>query len=91
MSILFLFKISLYLLALPPLAQDIKEIQTILSSNELSDRLHSGESIQSISKIEGGYLIITSASVLEVHVQYLGTENGVAGPQKFSLEFVEIC
>jgi hypothetical protein len=76
--------------ALPPLAQSIREIQSILSAKELKNLLNSAESIETISRLDGGYLVITNKSFIEVRIQYLERNDQLAGPLEYRLEFRKV-
>ena len=67
---------------LPPLYQDIKEIQTILNSPIFSD--FSGEEILSITHEENNYRIETSSHFISAEVKSL--PSGI-GPKKFEIVF----
>lgn len=73
--------------ALPPLAQGIREMESILSSEELHRLLSSAEIIQTITRFDGGYLVVTDKRFIEVRVEYLESEDGLAGPVRYHLEF----
>ena len=76
--------------ALPPLAQSIREIQSILSAKEFKDLLNSAESIETISYLDGGYLVITNKSLIEVRIEYLERNDRLAGPLEYRLEFRKV-
>ena len=72
---------------LPPLYEGIKELQALLASHELSQKLGSGDVIEKIEKTENGYKITTNKRDLEVEVYY--TPTGRIGPAAFTLKFGE--
>jgi hypothetical protein len=76
------------LAALPPLAQSTREMQAILTAPEIVYLLHSGETIEALRRIEGGYLLETNEHLLEVHIEYLPQEHRIAGPRGYKIEFV---
>ena len=65
---------------LPPLYQDIKEIQTILNNPGLSD--FSGEEILAITQEEDGYRIETTNHFISALIKK--HPSGI-GPQKFEV------
>lgn len=73
--------------ALPPLYQGIKEIQAILESAELAQKLPSGDVIEEIKRTDTGFSITTNKRELQVHVTYVKT--GKIGPDDFTLRFDE--
>lgn len=73
--------------ALPPLYESTKEIQAILGSPELGERLSSGEVIEKIEKTSSGFAIVTNQHRLEVDVVY--KPQNYMGPQSFKLVFKE--
>ena len=73
------------LAALPPLAQSIREIQTMVGDSELYTRLGSGETIQDIVRTESGYIVRTSHYLLHVDVEYKMAKH--PGPTPFQLRF----
>ncbi len=74
--------------ALPPLAQELRELQALLQSSELTERLTMATQITSISKTADGYLIQTTKEPLAVKVIYLPSAH--IGPVSFRLEFEPI-
>ncbi|MBS0624907.1 MAG: hypothetical protein JSS32_02515 [Verrucomicrobia bacterium] len=73
--------------ALPPLAQSSREIQAILVDPRLQEMLGSAELIQSITRTEEGYVVITSNYQLRVDVEYKSSQR--IGPVSFDLQFYE--
>ena len=72
---------------LPPLYQGVKELQSILSSPELGQKLESGDVIEKIKKTEQGYTIVTNKRELSIEVEYQKT--GKIGPAPYVLKFGE--
>lgn len=72
---------------LPPLYEGIKEVKTILASSDLSQKLQSGEILETIQKNDAGYLITTNQHQLQVDVTYKQT--GKIGPAEYELRFHE--
>lgn len=71
--------------SLPPLFEDIAEIQAILSDHRLNQLLESGESILEITKTKNGFLIKTNDHKLFAKVVYKPINR--PGPLKFDIEF----
>jgi hypothetical protein len=71
--------------ALPPLFQGKREIETILSSKELTQYIPAGDLLEQITKTPTGYMIITNKRVVAIIVNYQPAEQ--IGPAKFSLQF----
>lgn len=72
---------------LPPLFETINEYKELISSPELGKKLDSGEAIVDIERREGGFLIITNKSTLEVvSVREPQTQ---PGPAKYQFTFQE--
>lgn len=69
---------------LPPLYQDLKELRSILVSDNLGQLLPAGDTIQDIRKVEDGYLIVTNNHRLMAKVIY---KDGKIGPVPFTIEF----
>ncbi len=74
----------LFFAALPPLAQETKELKAILDDSRLNGSLK-GEIIQKIEKKEGGYLISTLSKQVQIKVRY--KPNQMPGPAQFELIF----
>ena len=68
---------------LPPLYQDVKEIEAILESPSLKE--YSGEQIVQISKKEGGYCLETTHYIFNIAVKTLPSSK--IGPAEFELDF----
>ena len=83
---LLIFLSSSVFAALPPLEQSSREMQAILTDRQLRQVVGSGESIEEIGKIEGGYLLTTSQHTVFVEVRYQKSE-GKIGPAQFELVF----
>lgn len=73
---------------LPPFYESRKEYLALLNSKELEDKLGSGQMIQSISRTDNGFEIITPKYVLNVNVIYKHTRK--IGPAEFQLEFNQL-
>lgn len=71
--------------ALPPFAQSKREIEAILTSQELYQYIPSSDVLQQIVKTPTGYLIITTTRIVPVSVRYLSNRN--LGPARFSVKF----
>ena len=71
--------------ALSPLAQSIKEINTIITSPKLRQYLNESEKIRDIRRLENSYIIVTNHSRMVVNISYLPTKK--VGPQEFEIEF----
>jgi hypothetical protein len=56
---------------LPPLWEDVREIQAILDDHRLGDLLESGEAIEKIRKFSKGWLIVTNKGKLPVYIHHL--------------------
>lgn len=74
----------LFFAALPPLAQETKEIKAILDDARLNGAVQS-QLIQRIEKVEDGYLISTDSKQVFIQVHYL--PQAMPGPAKFELQF----
>lgn len=72
---------------LPPLYESIKEIQAILGSPEIGERLQSGEVIHNIEKTSSGFALVTNMHRLEIAVVYQNQDK--MGPASFKLVFGE--
>lgn len=73
--------------ALPPFAQSKKEIEAILTSDQLSDTLGMAQPIEEIKKTAGGYVVVTSGREIMVDVVYKPAR--MPGPVPFELKFHE--
>lgn len=83
--LLILFCATPLYAALPPAAQRIREMQSILSTPNLLDILQN-QSIETIAyKPNNCYEIITQSSTIEVIVHYIPTSR--IGSVEFELEF----
>lgn len=71
---------------LPPLYQDIAEIDAILHNKAMAD--FSGEQLLSIIQEEDGYRLETSSHILSVKIKKL--PSGI-GPEKFEVFFQKIA
>ncbi|HSX11900.1 MAG TPA: hypothetical protein VLF61_00215 [Rhabdochlamydiaceae bacterium] len=74
----------LFFAALPPLAQETKEIKAVLDDARL-DRALQSQLIQRIERMDGGYLISTASKQVQIKVKYL--PQATPGPAKFELQF----
>lgn len=70
--------------ALPPLAQEIKEMKALLDDPRFYSYIKNGI-IERIEKTQAGYLIITSNAAFEVKVKYAPSQR--PGPAQFELIF----
>lgn len=73
--------------ALPPLYQTAREIKSLVSDDQLGERLQSGEVIERIEKNERGYLIVTNKNQLQVNIIYERAQR--PGPVPYQLLFEE--
>jgi hypothetical protein len=71
--------------ALAPLPQSIREIEAILHYPALNELLPQGSTIEDISRVSNGYIVVTNTHILNVKINY--DEKGRIGPRKFTLEF----
>ena len=88
-KLMFIFFASATFAALPPLAQGIRELQTLLADQRLYESLGSGEAIKEIIRTESGYLVVTRNYELQVDLKYGGGDRRLIGPIHFELEFKE--
>jgi hypothetical protein len=73
--------------ALPPLYESAKEIRALLESPKLGELLGSGDAIQSITKVDDGFIVATTKHIIKVDVVYDPVDH--PGPAKFHLVFHE--
>lgn len=73
---------------LPPFYQSRNELQSILSSNELAERIGSGEPIMIIERNDQGYLIRTNKHQVQIDVIYAPAK--MPGPAQYRFNFHEI-
>lgn len=90
MKKLFFLTVTIMLTApcfaiLSPLNQSAEEINMILKSHDLQNSLPQGESIQSIERLENGYIVKTQRQQVEITVQYFPAK--APGKQPFILKF----
>lgn len=71
--------------ALPPFSQSKREIEAILSSQEINHYIPSEDVIQQIIKTSPGYLIITNNRIVPVSIRYVPRQQ--LGPARFSIRF----
>ena len=71
--------------ALAPLPQSLKEIEAILTYPSLSDFLPQSATINQITKVLDGYLILTNSHIVKVTVMM--DKQSRIGPKKFTLKF----
>lgn len=71
--------------ALPPMAQSIRELRTLIESPEMY--LGSAEWITNISHNEHGYLVETTNYQMQVDIHYGGGNPGFCGPAQFRFAF----
>lgn len=71
--------------ALPPWAQEAKELDDIKNHEEFLNLLDGDPGDYTITKTDDGYRIETENFVMDVHVEY--HPDGTIGPAKYSLEF----
>lgn len=70
---------------LPPLYSSLEEYRQLLNSKELITRLESGQAIESIEKVEGGFEIKTPKYSMKVDIIPLPQSH--PGPAQFHLDF----
>jgi len=70
---------------LPPLWQSVDEIKSLLSDPDLDKYLTSADYIESITRNEDGFRIVTNKHVLDAHIKYL--PQTMPGPAHFSWTF----
>jgi hypothetical protein len=88
MIFLFLASVSICqtaFAALPPFAQNLREVEAILTNEQLTEQLGYAQPLDEIKKVDGGYVIITSGKELRVDVIY--KPQSMPGPAKFDLKF----
>lgn len=85
--LLSLFATTASYAALPPLAQSSREIERIMESRELYQKLSGAEAIEQILRSPSGYLIKTAHQQIQVNVIY--TPSHKIGPAEFTLSFEE--
>lgn len=83
----FLFLASSGFSLLPPLAQSVREIQTLVADRRLYDSLGSAEVIQEIVRNEAGYQVVTQHYTMQVDLRIIRTEKRICGPAQFEFEF----
>ncbi len=71
--------------ALPPFTESKREIEAILSNQEIYHYIPSGDIIQQIVKTPAGYLIITNNRIVPVSIRYVSRRN--LGPARFAIRF----
>lgn len=74
--------------ALPPLWQSVREMEAILSSDQLGAHFVSGELLEDIVKVGNAYLVRGSQSA--VFVEVINVPQEMAGPVKFKLKWYPI-
>ncbi len=74
--------------ALPPFAESKREIEAILSSQEINHYLPSSDIIHQIIKTPSGYMIITNNRILPVSIRYMPRQN--YGPARFAIRFHKV-
>jgi hypothetical protein len=70
---------------LPPLAESIRELQTMLEDKQFAANLGMAEPIEEIKVVKDGYLVSTRSQQLLVKVNYHATKR--IGPAEFDLQF----
>lgn len=86
-KLIFILLASTIFGALPPLAQSIRELQSVLADSRFYNTLGSAEMIKEIIRTESGFLILTQNYEMSVDVKYGGGERKGIGPIHFELEF----
>lgn len=85
---LFLAAIALQLPAyslMPPIWEDVSQIEAILNDPHLKDHLESGDALLGIKRTKKGWVIITNHKKLHVKVQAL--PQSMPGPGHYAIEF----
>ncbi|KAF3363324.1 hypothetical protein PHSC3_000078 [Chlamydiales bacterium STE3] len=70
---------------LPPLWESVAQIKTVLDSTELKNYLESGERIESLSRSDEGFIIITNASTIRAIIS--PEPQHYPGPAKYHVHF----
>jgi hypothetical protein len=71
--------------ALPPFAQSAREIDAILTSEQLGNLLGMAQPIEEIKRTEGGYIVVTTGREIIVEIVYKPAK--MPGPVPFELKF----
>jgi hypothetical protein len=71
--------------SLPPLWQNVAEINAMINDKELANHLTSGDVIQDIKKTDDGWIIVTNHNHLPVHIVYATMSQ--PGPARFNVVF----
>ncbi len=71
--------------ALPPWAQEQREIEAIRNDPRLQEKI--GNSIYEIRKTASGYVVVTDWCEMQVDVHYLPPIDHQCGPARFELVF----
>lgn len=87
--VLFLLIAQSSFAILPPGAQSIDELKTIINDRELGKQLGYAEPIEQIVKTNGGYMILTPSKQLQVNVIYIQSPTKRIGPAEFEINFHE--
>ena len=82
--IAFLFCVKAEAL-LPPVWQGVAEVKAILNDPQLSQHLDSGEVLESITKTDTGWEILTNRSRLRIDV--IPQPQKMPGPEQFTLKY----
>ena len=82
LSIFFLGRLES---ALPPFAESKREIEAILSHQEITQYIPSGDTIIQIVKTSSGYLIITNYRIVPVSIRHVARQN--LGPARLTVQF----
>lgn len=75
--------------ALSPFYESLSEYQSLLKSQELTNKLGSAEGIRDIKRTDKGFIITTYQSTLNVDLIYDPQEH--PGPAKFHFVFHEVA
>lgn len=70
---------------MPPLWEDVAQIEAILQDQHLKDHLDSGDIIVGINRTKKGWVIVTNHKKLPVKVQAL--PQSMPGPGHYAIEF----
>lgn len=72
---------------LPPLFQSVREIEAIVSSEDLKVKIPPSQPIHALTKVEKGYILETQDYQMAIDVVY--KQQATPGPMQFELIFKE--
>lgn len=82
---LLFFSVGELCAALPPFIQSRREIEAILSNQEIYQYIPNSDVIHQIVKTPTGYMIITNNRILPVSIRYVSRKS--LGPARFAIRF----